>query len=58
MELFFPVKYFMELFFHVKYFMELFFQVKYFMELFFTDFFMEHISIGDRLAPTMLEQSF
>ena len=48
----------MELFFTRKYFMELFFPRKYFMELFFTDFFMEHISIGDHLAPTMLEQSF
>ena len=48
----------MELFFTRKYFLELFFTGKCFLELFFTDFFMEHISIGDHLAPTMLEQSF
>ena len=68
MELFFTEKYFMELFFTGKYFMELFFPIKYFIELFFPriflwncsllDFFMEYISMGDRLAPTRLEQSF
>ena len=58
MELFFTRQYFLELFFAGKYFLELFFTGKCFLELFFTDFFMEHISIGDHLAPTMLEQSF